>query len=215
MAKDKRKTTPKHARKASKKAKGVKKPKLKSAAKARPAAKKKAKVVRAVSRPARKPVKRVAAKKPAHGKRPVQAKKTATQAKVKPARKPAAVAPEAKAGKKAKATIPNTKQALELLEAKVNAGLKAVKEKKGRGGRRARREEWLAAAAELPKEDAEARRTRLKTLIKLGKDRVFPLLFVEMENDLGVSLAAEPVSRLELSPQLPKVVDLAVEDEPE
>ena len=34
MAKDKRKTTPKHARKASKKAKSVKKPKLKSAASA-------------------------------------------------------------------------------------------------------------------------------------------------------------------------------------
>jgi len=181
MAKDKRKTTPKQARKASKKAKSVKKPKLKSAAKARPATKKKAKVVRALSRPARKSAKRAAPKKPAHAKRPVQAKKVAIHVKAKPAQKPAAA--EAKPGKKGKAAIPNTKQALELLEAKVNAGLKAVKEKKGRGGRKARREEWLAAAAELPKEDAEARRTRLKTLIKLGKDRGF-LTYVEINDHL-------------------------------
>ncbi|MGA8004634.1 MAG: RNA polymerase sigma factor RpoD [Burkholderiales bacterium] len=95
----------------------------------------------------------------------------------------AAAAPEAKAGKKVKAKIQNTKQALDLLEAKVNAGLKAAKEKKGRGGRKARREEWLAAAAEMPKEDAEARRTRLKTLIKLGKDRGF-LTYVEINDHL-------------------------------
>ena len=91
--------------------------------------------------------------------------------------------PEAKPGKKVKAKIQNTKQALDLLEAKVNAGLKAAKEKKGRGGRKARREEWLAAAAEMPKEDAEARRTRLKTLIKLGKDRGF-LTYVEINDHL-------------------------------
>jgi len=186
MAKDKRKTTTKQARKAKKKVKSVKKLKLKSSAKRRPAAKKKAKLVRAAARPARKRAKPVAAKKPAHAKRPAQAKKPAAPAKGKPLQKPAAAAaaaPEAKAGKKGKAKIQNTKQALELLEAKVNAGLKAAKEKKGRGGRKARREEWLAAAAELPKEDAEARRTRLKTLIKLGKDRGF-LTYVEINDHL-------------------------------
>jgi len=182
MAKDKRKTTRKQPRKASKKAKSVKKLKLKRVAKARPAAKKKAKVVRAASRPARKRAKPAAAKKPAHAKRPLQAKKPAAPAK-KAVQKPAAAAPEAKPGKKVKAKIQNTKQALDLLEAKVNAGLKAAKEKKGRGGRKARREEWLAAAAEMPKEDAEARRTRLKTLIKLGKDRGF-LTYVEINDHL-------------------------------
>ncbi|MGH8748642.1 MAG: RNA polymerase sigma factor RpoD, partial [Burkholderiales bacterium] len=186
MAKDKRKTTHKTARKASTKAKGVKKRKLKHAVKPRPAARKKAKAARAAPKAARKPVKRVAAKKTARAKRPVQAKKPAALAKVKPLPKavaaPAATS-EAKSGKKGKAKIQNTKQALELLEAKVNAGLKAAKEKKGRGGRKARREEWLAAAAELPKEDAEARRTRLKTLIKLGKDRGF-LTYVEINDHL-------------------------------
>ncbi len=187
MAKDKRKTTQMKARKASKKAKDVKKLNRKPAAKARPAAKKKAKiVVRAARKAARKPAKRVAPKKPVHAKRPIQAKKPVTAAKVKPQPKAVAApapAPEAKAGKKGKAKIQNTKQALELLEAKVNAGLKAAKEKKGRGGRKARREEWLAAAAEMPKEDAEARRTRLKTLIKLGKERGF-LTYAEINDHL-------------------------------
>jgi RNA polymerase primary sigma factor len=183
MAKDKRKTTRKQPRKASKKAKSVKKLKLKRVAKARPAAKKKAKVVRAVSRPARKRAKPAAAKKPAHAKRPLQAKKPAAAAKKAVQKAAAAAAPEAKPGKKVKAKIQNTKQALDLLEAKVNAGLKAAKEKKGRGGRKARREEWLAAAAVMPKEDAEARRTRLKTLIKLGKDRGF-LTYVEINDHL-------------------------------
>jgi len=186
MAKDKRKTTHNKAGKASKKAKDVKKLKLKPAAKARPAAKKKAKVVRAAPKAARTPAKRVAPKKPAHVKRAVQAKKPATPAKIKPQPKAVAApapAPEAKPAKKGKAKIQNTKQALDLLEAKVNAGLKAAKEKKGRGGRKARREEWLAATAEMPKEDAEARRTRLKNLIKLGKDRGF-LTYVEINDHL-------------------------------
>jgi RNA polymerase primary sigma factor len=179
MAKDKRKTTRSKTRKLSKKAKSPKKLKLKSVAKGRSVANKKAKLVRA----ARKPAKRVAPKKPTHAKRPVQAKKAAAPAKGKPQKVAAAAAPEAKPGKKGKAKIQNTKQALELLEAKVNAGLKAAKEKKGRGGRKARREEWLAATAEMPKEDAEARRTRLKNLIKLGKDRGF-LTYVEINDHL-------------------------------
>src|SRR5438874_3106947 len=69
---------------------------------------------------------------------------------------------------KAKTPIKSAKQALELLEAKVNE-VKA-KGKGGRGGRRGRKDEWLIPA-ELPKEDAETRRTRLKNLINLGKER--------------------------------------------
>ena len=186
MAKDKRKTTHKTAHKASKKPKQVKKLKPKLTFKPRPVARKKVKVLRAAPKAAHKPAKRVAVKKPTHAKHPVAVKKPAAPAKAKPLPKvvvaPAAAA-EAKPGKKGKAKIPNTKQALDLLEAKVNAGLMAAKEKKGRGGRKARREEWLAAAAELPKEDAEARRTRLKTLIKLGKDRGF-LTYVEINDHL-------------------------------
>src|SRR5437879_6302917 len=71
---------------------------------------------------------------------------------------------------KAKTPIKSAKQALELLEAKVNE-VKA-KGKGGRGGRRGRKDEWLIPA-EMPKEDAETRRTRLKNLIKLGKERGF------------------------------------------
>ncbi|HEY5637828.1 MAG TPA: RNA polymerase sigma factor RpoD, partial [Burkholderiales bacterium] len=83
----------------------------------------------------------------------------------------------------------STKQALELLEAKVNAGLQAskgkgkAKGKGGRAGRKSRRDEWLSTIAEMPKEDAEARRTRLKTLIKLGKERGF-LTYAEINDHL-------------------------------
>src|SRR5256714_3550614 len=81
---------------------------------------------------------------------------------------------------KAKTPIKSAKQALELLEAKVNE-VKA-KGKGGRGGRRGRKDEWLIPA-ELPKEDAEARRTRLKNLIKLGKERGF-LTYAEINDHL-------------------------------
>jgi RNA polymerase primary sigma factor len=99
----------------------------------------------------------------------------------------------AKAAEKAKAAaekaakkggIKNAKQALELLEAQVNEGLKAGKGKgRGRGGRKSRREEWLASIAQLPKEDAETRRTRLKVLIVLGKERGF-LTYAEINDHL-------------------------------
>ena len=99
----------------------------------------------------------------------------------------------AKAAEKAKAAaekaakkggIKNAKQALELLEAQVNEGLKAGKGKgRGRGGRKSRREEWLASIAQLPKEDAETRRTRLKVLIVLGKERGF-LTYSEINDHL-------------------------------
>jgi RNA polymerase primary sigma factor len=87
---------------------------------------------------------------------------------------------EDKAQKGAKTPIKSAKQALELLEAKVNE-VKA-KGKRGRGGRRGRKDEWLIPA-ELPKEDAETRRTRLKNLIKLGKERGF-LTYSEINDHL-------------------------------
>src|SRR5688500_18132412 len=80
----------------------------------------------------------------------------------------------------AKTPIKSAKQALELLEAKV-AEVK-TKGKGGRGGRRGRKDEWLIPA-EMPKEDAETRRTRLKNLIKLGKERGF-LTYSEINDHL-------------------------------
>ena len=74
----------------------------------------------------------------------------------------------------------SAKAALELLEAKV-AEVK-TKGKRGRGGRRGGKDAWLIPA-ELPKEDAETRRTRLKNLIKLGKERGF-LTYAEINDHL-------------------------------
>jgi RNA polymerase primary sigma factor len=109
------------------------------------------------------------------------AKKTAHEAKH--AKAPVAAKPQAKADDKAKKpTIKSAKAALEQLEAKLAEGLKA-KAGRGRPGRKAKKEEWLAAMAELPKEDAETRRMRLKTLIKLGKDRGF-LTYAEINDHL-------------------------------
>src|SRR6267142_2529178 len=96
--------------------------------------------------------------------------------KAAPALKALAQKPDAKA----KTPIKSAKQALELLEAKVNE-VKA-KGKGGRGGRRGRKDEWLIPA-EMPKEDAETRRTRLKNLIKLGKERGF-LTYSEINDHL-------------------------------
>src|SRR5918993_105451 len=104
------------------------------------------------------------------------AKKKAVAAKA--AAKGAAPAPVAG---KAKAPIKTSaKAALELLEAKV-AEVK-TKGKRGRGGRRGGKDAWLIPA-ELPKEDAETRRTRLKNLIKLGKERGF-LTYSEINDHL-------------------------------
>ena len=77
----------------------------------------------------------------------------------------------------AKTPIKSAKQALELLEAKV-AEVKA----KGKRGRRGGKDAWLIPA-EMPKEDAETRRTRLKNLIKLGKERGF-LTYAEINDHL-------------------------------
>src|SRR3954467_7156901 len=125
------------------------------------------------------------------GKRP--AKKQAPQAKVAararkltaPKASTAAKAPAPKldakaAAKQAKTPVKSAKQALELLEAKV-AEVK-TKGKGGRGGRRGGKDAWLITA-EIPKEDAETRRTRLKNLIKLGKERGF-LTYAEITDHL-------------------------------
>jgi RNA polymerase primary sigma factor len=161
MAKPKRKSKLKHARKVAKKSKPIKALKKKSATR-RPAPK---------ARPAaRKPVKSAKAAKP------VKAVKAAVAAK------PQARA-QLKVDEKArKPTIKSAKAALEQLEAKLAEGLKA-KAGRGRPGRKAKKEEWLAAMAVLPKEDAETRRMRLKTLIKLGKDRGF-LTYAEINDHL-------------------------------
>ncbi|HEX2332003.1 MAG TPA: RNA polymerase sigma factor RpoD [Burkholderiales bacterium] len=132
------------------------------------AAKKKAKVVKRLKAKVR------AARKPAAAKKPVlKARKTAAPK--------AAPTPRVdnKAAKAAKTPIKSAKQALELLEAKVNE-VKG-KGRRGRGGRRGK-DAWLIPA-ELPKEDAETRRTRLKNLIKLGKERGF-LTYSEINDHL-------------------------------
>src|SRR5262245_57011239 len=129
---------------------------------------KKLKKVRAAKKKAR-VVKRLKAK--VRARKPVAAKKVSPKARKLSAAKPAQAAKaDEKQGKGAKTPIKTTaKQALELLEAKVNE-VKG-KGKRGRGGRRGK-DAWLIPA-ELPKEDAETRRTRLKNLIKLGKERGF------------------------------------------
>src|ERR1043165_9001480 len=136
------------------------------------AAKKKATVVRRL--------KPRHAKKAAPARKPLRAKIAASGKK--PAR-PVAVAgkgggkPEAQklpAGKQIKTTA---KQALELLEAKV-----AQVKTKGKRGRRGGKDGWLIPP-EMPKEDAETRRTRLKNLITLGKDRGF-LTYSEINDHL-------------------------------
>ena len=186
MAKDKRKSKAKAARAANKKSRKVNSLKARTVAKARPAAKKTRPAVKK-TRPAVKLARAGAGRKvrpavkPVAKKRPI-AEKSPHKAKAKLVKEAAAHAAklEAKGGKKA--TIKSAKQALDLLEAKVNA-VKAKAGKGGRGARRGKREEWLAAAAVAPKEDAETRRTRLKNLIKLGKERGF-LTYSEINDHL-------------------------------
>src|SRR5688572_26918548 len=142
MAKPKRKSKPQRAAKANKKPSKIKVLKKKSAVRARPVAKK--------AKPAPKLAKKVLATKSG-----AVAKAPAGKAPVKP---------EAVKGKP---TIKSAKAALELLEANVAA---AKGKGKGRPGRKGKKDAWLIPP-EMPKEDAETRRTRLKNLIKLGKDR--------------------------------------------
>jgi len=166
MAKPKRKSKPTPSRKPAKKAKVIKvlkkkavKPKARPAARSAKAPKKllkKALAGKVVAKVAPKPV--------------AAGTKTSAKADVRPGKGKVA----------AKAPIKTSaKQALELLEAKVAA----VKSKaKGRPGRKGRKDAWFIPA-ELPKEDAETRRTRLKNLIKLGKDRGF-LTYSEINDHL-------------------------------
>src|SRR5687768_854561 len=119
------------------------------------------------------------AKKQLRAKLPARARKLHAPKAVAPRQAPAPKA-EDKGAKKAKTPIKSAKQALELLEAKV-AEVK-TKGKVGRGGRRRGKDEWLIPA-ELPKEDAETRRTRLKNVIKLGKERGF-LTYAEINDHL-------------------------------
>src|SRR5688572_10409957 len=146
----------------------VQKRKLKSKKVLR-AAKKKSKAVKSLKH--RQPA-RPAARKP-------KALRAKAPARAQKAPKPARPAAPQAIEKKAKTPIKSAKQALELLEAKV-----AEVKTKGKGGRgrRGRRDEWLIPA-EMPKEDAETRRTRLKNLIKLGKERGF-LTYSEINDHL-------------------------------
>src|SRR2546428_620771 len=141
------------------------------------AAKKKAKKVLRTLKRVSAPKSRAVKKRP-RARLPARAHKAAAP-KAALAVKALAPKPDAKS---ANAKTPNksAKQALELLEAKVNE-VKA-KGKGGRGGRRGRKDEWLIPA-EMPKEDAETRRTRLKNLIKLGKERGF-LTYSEINDHL-------------------------------
>src|ERR671919_1690513 len=135
------------------------------------AAKKKAGVVKRLKAKAR------AVRKALPAKKPLLKAKKGPALKAGPAPK---IDPKADAAKGAKTPIKTSaKQALELLEAKV-AEVKG-KGKRGRGGRRGK-DAWLIPA-ELPKEDAETRRTRLKNLIKLGKERGF-LTYSEINDHL-------------------------------
>ncbi|HEX5612720.1 MAG TPA: RNA polymerase sigma factor region1.1 domain-containing protein, partial [Burkholderiales bacterium] len=166
MTKDKRKARHVQVRNSRKKAINVRKLKPHAGAKRHPSAHA---GVRKATRPAppRRAVKDVRSAR----------KEAAARPKVLPQKADARKAPKAP-----KTPIKSAKAALELLEGKLNAGLK--KGKVGRPGRKGRKEEWLlAAAAQLPKEDAETRRTRLKNLIKLGKDRGF-LTYSEINDHL-------------------------------
>src|SRR5687768_18437896 len=136
---------------------------------------KKVKKVRAAKKKA-KVVKRLKAKLRATRK-PLPVKKVVLKAKKAAAKGAPAPKVDPKA---AKTPIKSAKQALELLEAKVNE-VKG-KGKRGRGGRRGGKDAWLIPA-EMPKEDAETRRTRLKNLIKLGKERGF-LTYSEINDHL-------------------------------
>src|SRR3954468_249042 len=144
----------------------------------RAAAKKKATAVKRLKAKSR-PAKPQAAKKHLRAKLPATARKPVA-VKAAPFN-PAVVSAADKAGKKLKTPIKTSaKQALEMLEAKV-AEVKG-KGKRGRGGRRGGKDAWLIPA-EMPKEDAETRRTRLKNLIKLGKERGF-LTYSEINDHL-------------------------------
>jgi RNA polymerase primary sigma factor len=183
MAKDKRKPKTKKARVAKKKSKQIKKLNV-SAHRPRAVQKKRLKAAggrKAVRKVVRKPARRPEAKKSKQAAKLQASLRARKAAAIKAAAQRNLPAKPEVAAKKGKATIKSAKQALDLLEAKVNLGLKAGKAK-GRPGRKGRKDEWLIPA-ELPKEDAETRRTRLKNLIRLGKERGF-LTYSEINDHL-------------------------------
>ena len=175
MAKTKRKPKPSRASKAKKKVHKIKTLKKRLGRHTQPVAKK----VKAVE----KPLKKVLAKKVIAPPPKAAAGKLAGKAGLKTAAKPEEkkVKGAAKGTVKAvaKPTIKSAKAALELLEANVAA---AKAKAKGRPGRKGKKDAWLIPP-EMPKEDAETRRTRLKNLIKLGKDRGF-LTYAEINDHL-------------------------------
>ena len=176
MAKDKRKRFTKPAAGQKKKPKAVKRLKPQRSAKAHP--------VRKAASPAkaRRATLANGRARPAAAKKPVKEPRLARKGAA-PAKAPAKAVPAKAEARKGKPTIKSTRQALEVLEARVNEGLKASKAKGGRPPRKGRKGEWLLATAELPREDAETRRTRLKNLIKLGKERGF-LTYSEINDHL-------------------------------
>ena len=163
MAKLKRKSKSPRVSKANKKASKNKVVKKKSAPKARPESAPKARRAVKKVKAARKPLKKVVAKKIVAPVKALAGKSTGKAAGKTPA----------------KPGIKSAKAALELLEANVAA---AKSKLKGRPGRKGKKDAWLIPP-ELPKEDAETRRTRLKNLIKLGKDRGF-LTYSEINDHL-------------------------------
>ncbi len=189
MAKLKRKTKPARVSKAKKKPLKNKVLKNKLALKARQAVKaakaaaklrKKLQAQKAAARLKEKAAKlalRVAAKKAKEKERAAAKLAKAEVKKAKAAAKLAARLAKAQAKSAGKPGIKSAKAALELLEANV-----AAAKGKGRPGRKGKKDAWLIPP-ELPKEDAETRRTRLKNLIKLGKDRGF-LTYSEINDHL-------------------------------
>ena len=163
MAKLKRKSKSPRVSKANKKASKNKVVNKKSAPKARPESAPKARRAVKKVKAARKPLKKVVAKKIVAPVKALAGKSTGKAAGKTPA----------------KPGIKSAKAALELLEANVAA---AKSKLKGRPGRKGKKDAWLIPP-ELPKEDAETRRTRLKNLIKLGKDRGF-LTYSEINDHL-------------------------------
>jgi RNA polymerase primary sigma factor len=184
MAKTKQRSKATRDRSVNRNTKSVKtlKAKAKSSAhavRARAAAKRPAKKVarpaRAAARPAKQSVKPLKLSKVAQKALIAKAGAKLAAAKIQLKKQPE------KAPEKGKGGIKNAKQALELLVAKVNE-VKAAKGAKARGGRRGGKAEWLITPA-MPREDAETRRTRLKNLIKLGKERGF-LTYSEINDHL-------------------------------
>ena len=140
--------------------------KSKHPVKAKPAAKKAKPVVKAVVKPAAKPVPKAVAKAAAPAKAKPQAGKAPVPEKAKAPVKGKAGLPEALAAKPQQTAKQIARQIAKQQAAKLTAKQKAE----------------LRRGEQKP-EDVEARRTRLKNLIKLGKERGF-LTYSEINDHL-------------------------------